>query len=415
MAGIEKIAIPQLEKHNWPVWKAKFQALLEYKGLMVAIEQPESAEGRKLSGQAKALMILHTQDAYVKLIVREATAAAAWHKLKQSFERTSNARIVQLTKRLTNLKLDEKESIAEYLGEFREIKADLEAAGQSVTELQLAVHAVRGLPKEYATLRTIIEAGESELSLDSIQPKFMQQQQELSLQREGREVQKISEEEERTSAFVAKFEGSERNPEMMGRKLERRVCFACGKEGHIKVNCRFRDAECHKCGKRGHTKAVCRSDSGERSAFVREVERGVAFTMRHGNAEEWPKSWIVDSGSTRHVTADRAQFARYQRLARPEAIEGLGGELLEVVGIGEVKLRCQTREGVRLISLRNVRHVPAARANLLALGRATDAGAEIRIRGKRAEFVFSGGVCMEALQVDGLWHVLTVSTENRLK
>jgi hypothetical protein len=84
----------------------------------------------------------------------------------------------------------------------------------------------------------------------------MQGEQELSLQREGREVQKICEEEERTSAFVAKFEGSERNPEMMGRNLEKRVCFACGKEGHIKVNCRYRDAKCHKCGKRGHTKAV---------------------------------------------------------------------------------------------------------------------------------------------------------------
>jgi hypothetical protein len=147
MAGIERIAIPQLEKHNWPIWKAKFQALLEYKGLMVAIEQPESVEGRKLSGQAKALMILHTQDAYVKLIVREATAAATWHKLKQSFERTSNARIVQLTERLTNLKLEEKESLAEYLGEFQEIKADLEAAGQSVTELQLAVQLSGGCLK----------------------------------------------------------------------------------------------------------------------------------------------------------------------------------------------------------------------------------------------------------------------------
>ena len=61
MAGIDKIVIPQLGGGNWSVWKAKFQALLEYKGLWVAIEQPESVEGRKASGQAKALMILHTQ------------------------------------------------------------------------------------------------------------------------------------------------------------------------------------------------------------------------------------------------------------------------------------------------------------------------------------------------------------------
>lgn len=410
MAGIEKISIPQLGKDNWSIWKAKFQALLEYKGLMVAIEQPDSAEGRKLSGQAKALMILHTQDAYVKLIVGEATAAQAWLKLKQSFEKTSNARVVQLTGRLTNLKLEEKESIAEYLGEFREIKADLEAAGQSISELQLAVHALQGLPKEYATLREIIEAGESELSLDSIQPKLMQREQALKLREEEKAEQEISVEEGRVAAFVAKTGEFMRNSEKMGRKMERRACFACGKVGHIKMHCRFRDAECHNCGKLGHTKAVCNADPGEKSAFVREVRRGVAFTMWHRAAKEWPKGWIVDSGSTRHVTADRTQFASYRRLAKPEKIEGIGGELLEVVGIGKVELRCQTKEGVRVTTLRDVRHVPGAKANLLALGRATDAGAEIRIRGKRAEFAFNGDVCMEALQVDGLWHVLTVST-----
>ena len=71
------IVIPQLGSENWPVWKAKFQALLEYKGLYVAIEQPESVEGRKASDQAKALMILHTQDAFVKLFIGEPTAARA--------------------------------------------------------------------------------------------------------------------------------------------------------------------------------------------------------------------------------------------------------------------------------------------------------------------------------------------------
>jgi hypothetical protein len=40
MTGIKKIVIPQLGAENWSVWKAKFQALLEYKGLNVVIEKP---------------------------------------------------------------------------------------------------------------------------------------------------------------------------------------------------------------------------------------------------------------------------------------------------------------------------------------------------------------------------------------
>ena len=146
MASVERISIPQLVGENWSIWKAKFQALLEYKGLFVAIEQPESVEGRKASGQAKALMVLHTQDAFVKLIVGEPTAAKAWEKLKQSFEKTSPARVGQLMDKLTTMKLKEKQSIAEYLGEFRELKVDLEATGETVSELQLVVHALRGLP-----------------------------------------------------------------------------------------------------------------------------------------------------------------------------------------------------------------------------------------------------------------------------
>jgi hypothetical protein len=62
-------------------------------------------------------------------------------------------------------------SIAEYVREFREIKMDLETASQTVSELELAVHALNGLPKEYATLVEYLELSETELTLDMIQPK----------------------------------------------------------------------------------------------------------------------------------------------------------------------------------------------------------------------------------------------------
>jgi hypothetical protein len=53
MAGVEKISISKLGRDNWSIWKAKFQALLEYKGLFVAIEEPETEDWKKASKQAK--------------------------------------------------------------------------------------------------------------------------------------------------------------------------------------------------------------------------------------------------------------------------------------------------------------------------------------------------------------------------
>jgi hypothetical protein len=101
-------------------------------------------------------MILHTADAYVKLLIGGATAAKAWKKLEENFEKKSNARVIQLRKKPTNMKLMGKQTIAQYLGEIREIKVDLETVGQTVSDMELAVHALNGLLEEYATLVEIL-------------------------------------------------------------------------------------------------------------------------------------------------------------------------------------------------------------------------------------------------------------------
>ncbi|XP_062551569.1 uncharacterized protein LOC134216781 [Armigeres subalbatus] len=36
-------------------------------------------------------------------------------------------------------------------------------------------------------------------------------------------------------------------------------CFVCGKRGHVRANCRFRNSVCNSCNKRGHLAAVCRT------------------------------------------------------------------------------------------------------------------------------------------------------------
>jgi hypothetical protein len=119
-------------------------------------------------------------------------------------------------------------------------------------------------------------------------------------------------------------------------------------------------------------------------------------------------AWVVDSGSTQHITPDRRQFVSYNELAQPETIEGIGGEPLVAVGIGEVELECKTGDGVSKVTLKEVRHVPEAKANLFALKRATDAGARVVIERRVARFEMGGIVRMEATQRDGLFEVETV-------
>jgi hypothetical protein len=336
---------------------------LEYNGLQIAIEQPESTEGKKASGQAKALMILHTADAYVKLLIGEPTATKAWKKLEENFEKKSIARVIQLRKKLTSMKLMGKHTIAEYLGEIREIKVDLEAAGQTVSNMELAVHALNGLPEEYATLVEILEMGKTELDLDVIQPKLMQREQKLKLQAEigaAEEELEDSKAQGVAAAYAVKMGGSskgqgqthlsrdelrnssnewKRSSEIRGRSSETRTCYGCGKAGHIKADCRFRNAECENCGKRGHTEPVCRAQDGAgKTRFA-----GVAFTAWRN--EMRPEAWIVDSGSTQHITADWSQFTSYRKLVRTGKIKGIGGQPLTAVELARCSWSARHQRG----------------------------------------------------------------------
>ncbi|XP_065088841.1 uncharacterized protein K02A2.6-like [Ochlerotatus camptorhynchus] len=36
-------------------------------------------------------------------------------------------------------------------------------------------------------------------------------------------------------------------------------CYVCGRRGHVRANCRFRNSVCNSCSKRGHLAAVCRT------------------------------------------------------------------------------------------------------------------------------------------------------------
>ncbi|GAQ93223.1 hypothetical protein KFL_013710010 [Klebsormidium nitens] len=110
-------------------------------------------------------------------------------------------------------------------------------------------------------------------------------------------------------------------------------------EGKVQV----RDAECRKCGKRGCTEAVCRQiarASGRAEERISaEDANGVAFTAWGNDRDVRKGVWIVDSGSTQHVTAERSHFTSYKELVRDEKIVRICAESLIAVGIGEMELK----------------------------------------------------------------------------
>jgi hypothetical protein len=87
--------------------------------------------------------------------------------------------------------------------------------------------------------------------------------------------------------------------------------------------------------------------------------------------------WIIDSGSTHHISRDASIFKHYHAGYAMHVQIG-DGEHLEVTGSGDVEFDTNV-DGVRSkIALKNVLHVPDMTANLVSASQMTKMGAEVR-------------------------------------
>ena len=106
------------------------------------------------------------------------------------------------------------------------------------------------------------------------------------------------------------------------------------------------------------------------------AEKPLAFNATTGTTME---GWVLDSGSTEHLSGDRSLFKTYEPLggAGETITFGNQGELW-AEGVGTVELRCELPTGVRVITLNKVMFIPGIAANLFSVKKATKAGAEFR-------------------------------------
>ncbi|KAG7553078.1 Zinc finger CCHC-type superfamily [Arabidopsis thaliana x Arabidopsis arenosa] len=141
---------------------------------------------------------------------------------------------------------------------------------------------------------------------------------------------------------------------------------------------KFANLECHYCHKKGHIKKDCwKLKKDKQQGKQEEVDR-VTITddqfliLLEDDAINvcQDTSWVVDSGATTHATSQRDLFSTYTPGSYGSVKMGNDG-LAQVVGIGDICL--ETSIGTRLM-LKDVKHVPDLRMNLISTRRLDDEG-----------------------------------------
>nr|XP_028964280.1 uncharacterized protein LOC114827033 isoform X2 [Malus domestica] len=175
----------QLGEHNYAKWSFQFKAMLKgyklfdhfdgsatcpskfvvsaetgvTKELTVVFQDWETTDLSLLS-----LLIATLTDDAIEYVIGCKTAAEAWTNLEERYASVSRTGVNHLKTELHTVQKGG-DSMDKYLLKIKSIRDQLMAAGEYVSDNDVMIAALAGLPKEYATIRTVILARDSNVTM----------------------------------------------------------------------------------------------------------------------------------------------------------------------------------------------------------------------------------------------------------
>jgi hypothetical protein len=233
---------------NFNSWKSRLQITLEEDDLLSLIEKtlPESATDEEKDDwkandvKARNIIIYSMRDHLIPRIATLKTTYEMYDALKKMFERNNINRALTLKHQLQNIKMMKADTIATFFMRISEIRDQLGAIGETITDRELVMTTLNALPRHWEPFLQSI-SGRADL------PKFERlwtdcTQEETRIIARG--VQDFDHDDNQALASRAKRGRANRSfgkafkDDISYRKdISRIQCFKGDKYGHIVRNC----------------------------------------------------------------------------------------------------------------------------------------------------------------------------------
>ena len=196
--------------------------------------------------------------------------------LRRKYEPESIGEKLRLVKEFWASKLKTGTDPDMFLLELEEKRIRLRSMGSVISDDQLVEHVMSTLPKEYITVKRILEDKKS-VTIDDLQLKLSEVWEDVKPRENEREQEEL--------ALFSFAPGKGRKQGGFKGK-----CFGCGKIGHRKADCRkagngrpeneqgqrkdkdMANVKCHNCHKFGHFARNCRKKDNKEKAYVAKAE-----------------------------------------------------------------------------------------------------------------------------------------------
>ncbi|KAH9718762.1 hypothetical protein KPL71_022343 [Citrus sinensis] len=390
--GTSKFEVEKFTGENdFHLWRLKMRALLVHQGLEETLGDPRSEKKpSKLSDEemqdaldkAHSTLILSLGDGVLREVGDQTTAAGLWKKLEDLYTKKSLTKRLCTKKRLYTLQMEEGSSLATHIDSFNRIIMDLEDINVSLEDEDKAIILLSSLPPSYEHFVDTLLYGRQSISMADVKNSLSSKEVTKKAETKAGEGLMARGRPEKKDYNKGKKRDKSKS------KNKNLKCFHCHKEGHFKRDCPDRKNK----GKEGHGKngdaVVASEDEGYDSAGV------LLASETQTNSK-----WILDSGCSYHMCPDQNFFTTYNAFNGGEVLMG-NNTMYKVVGLGTIRFKMF--DGM-IRELRDVRHIPDLKRNLISLGTLDQIGCSIKVESGVMKVVRGSIVVMKGNKQNGLY------------
>lgn len=356
---------------NYITWRVQLEDILSDLGLweytsggtLRPADAAQAVDWAKKDRKALTTIRLRVSNAMMTHVISATTSKDAFDALSNVFNTEGTIARVTLRRRLFRYTMEEGADMDEEIRKIKGLWQELVLMTSNTpavnvttasiyTDNELAMIILTALPASWDPFVSSMGADANLKSSDLI----------------GRILQEDSRRKDRATTDTSLVTTG---PRMKSKFRAGVFCHACGKEGHIRPECRsssnkgrdIRDNR-DKRNTRAHI-AEHDDESDEPDEFVFHVtDEGLESYVTTEDL------WLGDTGSQSHIVRDRSLFTRYTEA--PGNIQGAGN--CPSLGRGDVRIYFNTKSGRVPITLKDAIHAPSMKYNLISLGRLTSAG-----------------------------------------
>ena len=242
----------QLNERNYATWKLQCKMALMKDGLWRIVDgtEVEPANGDEAGDvyarnkyiarkeKALAIIVLSIDPSLLYLVGDPNDPAELWKLLSEQFQKKSWANKLSLRRKLYNLKLDDNEPVKDHIKAMTEIFQELSVIGDVIDEEDRVVHLLASLPQSFSMLVTALETSAEVPKIELVTERLLHEERKLK--------EKVAEMEAVNKAYVGrhgnnsgnKFKHINNSENNETRSPSSYKCYECGKNGHIKRNCK---------------------------------------------------------------------------------------------------------------------------------------------------------------------------------